>query len=340
MKFIFLLFTCFFASAVYAQNRFHKWINPVIDSAYVESYNKDLILRVYSSHKYSNQRIIDFEEKTSLSYLPSGGSTLGVGFTHKFITLNLGFVFPFTRLDEKKYGKTDRLDLQVHLYLKRFYVDCFSGYYKGQYLSNTQEVMSSFKSENGYYTRNDLKTYSVGLGIYTNFNPQKFRYEAPFLQNVRQKKSAGSPTAGLEVFWVGSQADSSLIPKGIVNTNFFGKTDFNKWEILTFNLSGGYAYNFVILKKFFILLSLNGSLGLGYNHIYPINSGKLNHLSINTGINQRIGIGYQFDRIFVGASWIGYHLLSPTAIPKTYIDWIPGVMRFNIAYRLSIKKRK
>ncbi len=339
VKFIFLIFTYFFVSTTYAQNRFNKWINPEIDSTYVDSYYKDLIIRVYSSRKYSNQRIVDFEDKTSLSYLPSNGSTLGVGFTYKFITLNAGFVFPFTRLDQKIYGKTDRLDLQIHLYLKRFYVDCFSGYYKGQYLGNTKQVMPSFKPENGFYIRNDLKTYAIGLGIYTNFNPQKFRYEAPFLQNVRQKKSAGSPTAGFEVFWAGSQADSSFIPKGIASSNFFGKTDFNKWEILTFNLSGGYAYNFVLLKKIFILLSLNGSLGIGYNHIYPINSVKLNHLSFNAGINQRIGVGYQFDRIFVGVSWIGYHLLSPTTIPKTYIEWSPGVIRFNMAYRLTMKKR-
>ena len=337
-KILFLLCTTCFVKDIAAQNRFDNWMNPVIDSSYVDNYYNDFILRVYSSQKYSIQHIVDWGEKLTLAYRPSNGYNLGVGFTYKFLTINAGFAYPFTTPDPDLYGKCKRLDLQAHVYFKRFYVDFFTGYYKGQYLNNTKELFPNPLPNNGFYIRDDLSTYSVGMGIYTNFNPKKFRFEAPFLQNVKQKKSAGAPVAGYELLWVESQADSSFIPKGMIRNSFFESKDFTRWNVLTVSIAGGYAYDFVILKDFFLLLSLNGSIGIGYNHIYQVNSEQSNRISINKGINHRVGLGYQHDRIFIGASWIGYHLFSPTAISKTLFVWSPGVMRLNIAYRFTLKK--
>lgn len=338
LKYFFLLCTiCVFHNGL-AQGRFEKWWNPEIDSTYVDNYYNDLIVRIFSSQKYSNQTIADRQEDSRLVYKPSNGYTVGAGFTYRFLTINLGVAFPFTTPDPSVYGTTERLDLQFHVYLKRIYLDFFSGYYKGQYLQNTRDFFPTANREGWYYVRDDIRTYSAGLGIYTNFNPKKFRFEAPFLQNVKQKKSAGAPTAGYEIFWAGSQADSSFVPYGLNGTPFFDSRHFNRWEVLTFNLTAGYAYNFVILKDFFLLLSLNGSIGLGYNHLYEVSAGKENRLSSNKGINHRAGIGYQHNRVFVGASWVGYHLISPTAVPRTYIDWSPGNVRFNVAYRFAMKK--
>lgn len=338
LKYFFLLCTICVLNKGLAQGRFEKWWNPEIDSTYVDNYYNDLIVRIFSSQKYSNQTIADRQENSRLVYKPSNGYTVGAGFTYRFLTINLGVAFPFTTPDPSVYGKTGRLDLQFHVYLKRIYLDFFSGYYKGQYLQNTQDFFPATNREGWYYVRGDIRTYSAGLGIYTNFNPKKFRFEAPFLQNVKQKKSAGAPTAGYEIFWAGSQADSSFVPYGLAGTPFYDNRHINRWEVLTFNLTAGYAYHFVILKDFFLLLSLNGSIGLGYNHLYEVGAGKENRLSANKGINHRAGIGYQRNRVFVGASWVGYHLISPTAVPRTYIAWSPGNVRFNVAYRFTMKK--
>ena len=338
LKFLLLLCTICFFSDLSAQSKFDNWLNPVIDSSYVDNYYKDLIVRLYWSQKYSTQTIGDNGEKLKLLYQPSNGYAVGAGFTYKFITINLGMIFPFAKPDPDRFGKSKSLDLQAHFYLKRFYVDFFTGYYKGQYLKNTRELFLGSLPEDSYYIRNDLRTYSVGMGVFTNFNPKKFRFEAPFLQNMKQRKSAGAPTAGCEVYWVGSRADSTFVPANMTDKYFFDGKDFNRWEILTFNITAGYAYNFVILKDFFLFLSMNGSLGIGYNHLYQTNSDKLNRISSNRGISNRVGVGYQKDRIFIGASWIGYHLFSPTSIPKTYLDWNAGVLRLNIAYRFTLKK--
>jgi hypothetical protein len=338
LKYLFLLCTICVSVRGISQSRFEKWWNPVIDSAYVDNYYNDLIIRLFSSQKYSNQTIGDREQKSKLVYKPSNGYTVGAGFTYKFLTVNLGVAFPFTTPDPKIYGKTERLDLQFHVYLKRLYLDFFSGYYKGQYLENSGDHFPSAIRNEWYYVRNDIRTYSAGAGIYTNFNPKKFRFEAPFLQNVKQKKSAGAPTAGYEVFWVGSQADSSFVPSGMTGNGFFQGRHFNRWEIITFNLTGGYAYNFVIGKNFFLLLSLNGSIGLGYNHLHEVSAGKESRFSANKGINHRAGVGYHYNRFFVGASWVGYHLIGPTPVPNTYIYWSPGNLRFNVAYRFTLKR--
>lgn len=89
-KFFFLLYTISFATEISAQGRFDRWVNPVMDSSYIDSYYKDLIIRIYWSQKYSTQTIGDNEGKLKLSCRPSNGNALRAGFTYKYVTINLG----------------------------------------------------------------------------------------------------------------------------------------------------------------------------------------------------------------------------------------------------------
>ena len=66
-----MLALAFGASKAEGQSKLEKWMYEQPDTSYVESYRRDLILRVYASQKYSAQRIVDHGEKTSLSYRPS-----------------------------------------------------------------------------------------------------------------------------------------------------------------------------------------------------------------------------------------------------------------------------
>jgi hypothetical protein len=319
------------------QDAFNKWLSSKPDSEYVQNNQRDLILRVYASQKYSDQTFLDRGAKSSLKYRPSNGYVVGLGFNYKFLGINIGTIFPFAQPDIDRYGKTKYLDLQSHLYLRIFTVDFYTGYYKGQYLANSASVLSPVPSSD-FYTRGDIETYSGGFGVYANLNPTKFSVRAPFLQNEFQKKSAGQPTLGFELYWVGSSADSSFIPSHLVNKTFFDGIDFNKWRFYSFNLTGGYAYTFVIKKRFFVTAGLNGSLGIGEFQLSPVDGAKMNRIYPDVSINQKLGIGYHFDRIFVGMSLANFQYFTPTPIKETYIRWETGNLRFNISYRLSLKR--
>ena len=308
------------------------------DSSYVLQNSNDLILRVYASQKYASQKIIDSGENAVLSYRPSNGYVVGLGFNYKFLGINLGTVFPFSQPDIKQYGKTKYLDLQSHLYLRILTVDFYTGYYKGQYLSNTTEVFDSKLKGTEFYTRGDIATYSGGFGVYANLNPAKYSVRAPFLQNEWQKRSAGQPMLGFEIYWVSSTADSSFVPSQLSDKNFFDRINFNRWRFYSMNLTGGYAYTLVIKKRFFVTAGLTGSLGLGEYQLTTVAGAQMNRIYPNLSFNQKLGMGYHFDRLFVGLSLANFQYLTPTPVKQTSIQWQTGNLRFNIAYRVSLKR--
>ncbi len=331
---LFCLLGIFSSPGAFSQNKFQQWLNPTTDTTYIEDYSRDLILRFYASQKYSRQRLVDYGEKKALAYRPSNGYTLGAGVNYKFLALNIGLVFPFTTPDATKFGNTSHLDFQSHLYLKRFTIDFFTGYYKGEYLSNLKDYQQ-FTNVPENYLRPGMQNYSVGFGIYTNLNPHKFSLKSSFTQNERQKRSAGQPTVGIEAYWVGSKADSSYIPSFVKQTDLFDGLDFHRWGFYSVNLTGGYAYTLVVGKRFFATASLNASLGIGANRIYLPGDFVLRKTNPKFSLNERYAIGYQIERFTVGLSWIDYQLISPTYLKQTYINWNAGNMRFNLAYRFS-----
>jgi hypothetical protein len=336
--FLFMILSGFSISLSHGQSNFSKWLNSKPDSSYVQNNPRDLILRVYASQKYSDQTLVDRGENTSLRYRPSNGYAVGLGFNYKFLGVNIGTVFPFAQPDINRYGTTKYLDLQSHLYLRAFTVDFYTGYYKGLYLSNSAEVLNSQTGGTKFYTRGDIATYSGGFGVYANLNPTKYSVRAPFLQNEWQMKSAGQPMLGFESYWVESRADSSFVPSDLANRNFFDGTNFNKWRFFSMNITGGYAYTFVISGRFFVTAGLNGSLGIGEYQLSLVEGPKMNRIFPNFSLNQKVGIGYHFDNMFVGLSLANFQYFTPTPVNQTYIQWQTGNLRFNIAYRISLKK--
>ena len=320
------------------QDNFKKWLTLKTDSEYVQNNQNDLIVRIFGSQKYSAQSILDRGEKTSLNYRPSNGYLVGLGINYKFLGVNVGTILPFAQPDINRYGKTKYLDFQSHLYLRFLTVDFYTGYYKGQYLTNSAEVLSMIPQGSDFYTRGDITTYSGGFGVYANLNPTKFSTRAPFLQNEWQKKSAGQPMLGFELYWVGSSADSSFIPSQIKDQNFFDGIDFNKWQFYSINLTGGYAYTLVIHKRLFVMAGLNGSLGIGEYQLLPVEGARMVSIYPNFSLNQKLGVGYHFDKIFVGMSLANFQYFTPTPIKQTYIRWQTGNLRFNIAYRINLKR--
>jgi len=317
---------------------FKKLFSLKPDTFYVHNYQHDLILRIYASQKYSAQTIIDRREDSNLAYRPSNGYVVGLGFNYKFLGINIGTIFPFAKPDISVYGKTKYLDLQSHLYLRAFTVDFYTGYYKGLYLTNSLSVLNRLPAGAAFYTRGDISTYSGGFGVYANLNPQKYSVRAPFLQNEWQKRSAGQPMIGFELYWVSSSADSSFIPSYTTNQNFFDGTDFYKWRFYSLNVTGGYAYTVVIHKRFFIMAGLNGSLGVGEFELTPVEGAKMNRIYPNISLNQKLGIGYHFDKLFVGMSFANFQYFIPTPVKQTAIRWQTGNLRFNIAWRINIKR--
>ncbi|MEA3476902.1 MAG: DUF4421 domain-containing protein [Bacteroidota bacterium] len=310
------------------------------DTNYIESYANDLVVRVFTSKKYTQTGIIDSEIQKSLVYHPNDRTNLGFGFNYKWIGLNLGFNFGFVNDDDDVYGNSKYWDFQTQFYLRKFVIDLYIQHYTGFYLSNSSEVFENWPDDGSFYKRGDIKSYIGGVNVQYIFNYRKFSYRAAYLQNERQKKSAGSWTLGGVAYLSGSSGDSSFIPANIQYPDFFAGNQFNKSSSINFGFNGGYGHNFIIKSNFFFTVSFVAGLSLGGSSIHMIDSisETASGLAVDFTATGRIAFGYNSRRFYIGFSYVNLYIRSNSPVERMWHMYDAGKIRFNIAYRFSLRK--
>ena len=187
-----------------------------------------------------------------------------------------------------------------------------------------------------YPQRRDMMAIELAGSLYYIFNNMKFSYRAAFNQDERQKKSAGSFLAGPSIFTIYTQGDSSLIPYNVNPADFFDGYAVKRTRYAKATLCAGYAYNLIILKRFFMTASLIVGPGAGYMITYPetddIEGDK--RFDFAFSYTARAAAGYNGKRLFVGVSYVTTSLNSPTPIGQNRYIFNAGNIRFNIAYRI------
>ncbi len=90
-----------------------------------------------------------------------------------------------------------------------------------------------------------MRSNILGITVQYLFNFSRYSYKAAFQQNEFQKRSAGSPIAGLEAYWMQGMTDSLMVAGNIPQSGFMDNNPFNQSDILNVGINGGYAYTFV-----------------------------------------------------------------------------------------------
>lgn len=333
-----LIFLTAFARTSYSQGIFEKLAGST-DTNYVKSYLDHLTTRVFASIKTAEISLRDDEVGESLIFNPNSPTILGVGFNYGILGLNIGFNFPFINNDDHKYGETDYLDLQTHIYLRPMTIDLYLQYYKGYYLTNPSDLYEDWPTHDTLPKRPDISSISVGLNGQYLFKHKRFSLRAPFLQNEWQKKSAGSFIAGVNLFYVDTRADSSFIPRGVVDSNFFGGLHFSQYRIFNGGVTAGYAQTFVVKQHWFLTLSLVGGLSGGGSWVYTseVDEADKSGFTVAGNLTGRAAIGYNSRRFFAGVSYLGIFIRNQAPVPRSWLGYDTGVFRLNIVYRFKLK---
>nr|MDQ6902668.1 DUF4421 family protein [Bacteroidota bacterium] len=92
-----------------------------VDNGYYITYPDKLMLRVFTLQKFAPFTIPSKGEQ-ELNYKTNSKFNLGLGATYKSYTLNLSYGFKFLN-KEKGRGTTKGLDLQFHVFPKKWAVD-------------------------------------------------------------------------------------------------------------------------------------------------------------------------------------------------------------------------
>jgi hypothetical protein len=270
--------------------------SPDHDTAYYVTYPHTIAGRFYFSKKYASF-ILPAANRAGLEYKANTPLTIGVGATYNNLTLNLSYGFDFLNNDNHK-GKTKSIDLQAHLFPRKWALDFFAIKHKGLYLTPESYIGDGPAN---YYYRSDIQQMFLGFSGYRLLNPRRFSFNAAMMQNEWQKKSAGSLMAGGLVYYGQIKGDSSLVPKQV--ENFFPKAaGIDNINFFSVGIGGGYGYTLVIDKHFYLTGSLIANLHADFSGVENRNN-KKNKIAIRPSTIYKAAIGYNSDSWNISANW-------------------------------------
>ncbi|WP_241739228.1 DUF4421 domain-containing protein [Pontibacter beigongshangensis] len=293
---------------------------------YYQTFPDLLTTRFYLSGKYTGFRIREKTDNTRYVYMPNTSLNMGVGATYKWATLNLAYGFGFLNPDHNQ-GDTRYLDLQAHIYPRKFVIDAFGQFYKGYHL---EERGRGARSDDDFYVRPDIVLTKIGASVQYLFNHERFSYRAAFMQNEWQQKSAGSFLLGFEMYGGRIAGDSVLVPVPLIGSE---AGNFTKLNFFEFGPNAGYAYTLVIKKHFFITGSASANLGVGYSEKQE-DAGTHTEWGINPNLFLRGFVGYNAGRWAISANYVrnNVRVISNQGFSNTIMT---GNYRLNFVYRFT-----
>jgi hypothetical protein len=267
------------------------------DTGYFVTYPRTIVGRFYFSKKYTSVILPAANNEQDLKYKPNTQLTMGIGATYNNLTLNIAYGFGFLNHDDEK-GKTKSIDLQAHLFPRKWAVDLLAVKHKGLFLD--PRGYASDKPES-YYYRPDIQELFIGFSAYRVLNAQRFSYNAAMMQNEWQKKSAGSLMLGALTYYGQIKGDSSLVPTHVENSFPFayGIDNINFFAV---GIGGGYAYTLVIAKHFYVTGSLIANLDVAFSAVENIDD-KKNKTSVRTATIYKAAAGYNSNSWNISANW-------------------------------------
>jgi hypothetical protein len=307
------------------------------DTSYVKSMRDRLSLRVYNIVKTTDFSIRNTDLNQRLRFSPNNGLGIGLGFSYKFLALDLGFVIPGT-MRYRGDNPTTKFDLLSTLYGRKHVFDLTLQYYEGYFLRNADRVFPEQIDAPGTEMRPDITSVDVALSYLYVLNNKKFSFQAAFLGDMIQRRSAGSITFHGFASLYGLEAESALLRFDFENS-LNEQARITQLAIVSTGTGIGYAHTFVLPKKFFVTLS--GAPLLMVNTIYSqINDplyDDIEDIRLNLRLFTRSAVGYNADRFYLIFNVI-YDNFFVRFGDHTRFDYSPLKMKLFFGYRISKKK--
>ena len=310
------------------------------DTNYVRSYKNELTTRVYLSRKQNGYALSEGLLSPWLRYKTNDNLLLGIGYTYTFLTVNLGVKMPFINNDDDIYGKSKYTDLTLHGIFRSLIVDLYLQWNSGYYISNPEDLVPDWGSQKVMPQRGDMRSNLIGLNVQYLFNSDRYSYKAAFVQNEFQKKSAGSPMAGVEAYWMLAMTDSAMIPPQIPPSGFISDAPFNQVDIFNIGINGGYAYTFVWRETLFLSVSATLGLSGGSNQIHnsAISESHRDKITFGMTSSYRLALGYNSNQFYVGLSAIRFDMRNMVWEDKDWFSYGTGNIRLNVVRRFQLKR--
>ena len=290
-----------FSNDAYAQSR-DMQVRTQVDSVlaaryYKTSYDTNYVVRPKGSLKLKltlNQSGDDFHVKGDKDGVSSKAdlntnfkTTVSIGASYRGISASLSLNPAKMRGDYKDY------ELNLAYYSSSLSLD--ASYHRSTTLAGDINRGDAIE----HLEAGDVKLKMVNLVGYYVFNHRRFSYPAAFSQSYVQRRSAGSWLAGI------SYQGGNIETTEELKAKYPNALDI-QIHIGLLGLGGGYAYNWVLGKKWLLHFSMLPTFVV-YNHNYmTLNDVRKDAQHFRLGMiifNERAAIIYNFSpRYFAGAT--------------------------------------
>lgn len=297
-----------------------------VDTTYIEDHPEKMNLRLYISRKYTDFVVRNGPADRIYRFEPNSGINLGVGFTYQKFTLNLAFPVAFLNPNRIKDWPSF-LDLQSHIYPRRWIIDLFGQFYRGYTLD-----ASYLQSSDEDYLREDIRLMLLGVNANYLFRGERISLSAAYNQSSIQKKSGFSPFVGFETYGGFMKGDSLFLPpaENVSNLNFSQANYFQ------FGPNAGLASSLVFGRGFFFTAVASANLSFGFSDWQ--NSEKFTRWGVVPTYFLRGYFGYNGERFSLNANYVWKNL---NLVPNQAFDQAinTGNFRVNMIYKISPSER-
>ncbi|NVO03127.1 MAG: DUF4421 family protein [Bacteroidetes bacterium] len=271
------------------------------DSSYVKQFDHKLTLKGDLSSKtlsFSLMSAVPDSTSRTVNYLPNVNSSFGFGFSYKFISISISFKIPKSDSLMIKRGSTKYTDIQMSIYKRKFFFNAGFKTYKGFYISNPQDIYQGWSDSLPNPHRADLEYDAIGLQACYLLNGKKYSLKSSFNYTEQQQKSASSFMLLGDLSYIGVKGDSCIIPPS-QNSSYGNLKGLSKVEFLSFVVSAGFTYNFIIQKKIFINPMLFSGIGTQLRG-FQADSSSITTTSMFGLLNFKLSTGYNGNRFYIG----------------------------------------
>lgn len=330
------LIILFFFSLAFSQN-VSAQKHAEHDSSYYDIFWHKVTGRIYAAQKFTHFTMPSSNGSPDLQYVANPKLNLGVGVTWHNLSLNVFYGFAYLNNKDTVKGKTKGLDLQLHLFPRKWVVDLLVVMPKG-FHTNPRGYASL--NPDKYYYRSDVKERIFGLAAYRLPNKEKFSYRAALNGNEWQKKSAGSILYGGQAYYVimESNADDSLLVPTLVQGSFPKLTGITETRFLTIGPGAGYAYTFVMNKHLFLMLSGVGHLDANILTEEKGASSQSKKVAIAPSLMYKTALGYNSDNWGFNATFTGNTFWGKGPSAQKY-SVQGGALRFSVTKKFGTKNK-
>lgn len=272
---------------------------PDFDTAYVASYRNDLVLSpvmFYQQNTLSLQRRdggdLTFSTNTPVQY--------GLALDYKWLGVEYTASIPGMSTMDTTLGTTESRGLGFGYTGRSWWFRNFIRSSKGYYAQDPVLLVSDWEEGDPYPVRSDLENVTYGASLNYGFNHRRYSQTAALWQMERQKRSAGTFTAGATFWYSRTRSGSRLLPPN-EEGEYYTPVSVAEVQRWTVSLTAGYAHTFAFWKRGFLNIMLIPGIGAQEQEVRGDDGSSLNSgWSVGGTGEVRIGTGYVADKWYIG----------------------------------------